>query len=200
MPISRRVLAEKPDEYIKRLLSLGMKRIGRGTTSTVFQHPTVPNLVVKIGRFKRNGRTSMAYDWLMFAQSESDNPFLPKISHLQVLHDVELNAWEFNENGAEMYICMMEKLSPATAADVEKMIADYGIESCIVRDPNARPGRVQKMWDVTDNKADIAKIKNHHLRSVIATLDYMSSISNNDFAVDNLLMRGRQLVFVDPVG
>jgi hypothetical protein len=65
---------EPLSDYQARLRDMRIKRLGSGAYSSVYQHPKIKRIVVKVGE-----EESGALAWLRFASRNQDNPYVPKI-------------------------------------------------------------------------------------------------------------------------
>ena len=184
----RVIQAETKKQYVERLVNtLGVKQLGDGTFSRVFQHPVYPKVAVKL----------VAGDpmYLMYVQlclKYQSNPWLPKIIGT---HEVDFDA----EDNATLVF--MERLRKATKSEVkeavgilvtslaglsadEKKIATRFID-------REGEGEESSMWRILARRST-----DSHIRQLGSVL---SRIRADDVIQRNLMMRGKQLVVVDPV-
>ena len=95
---------EGKHEYLDRVWELGIKHLGAGSFATVFQHPTDPNIVVKIVT-----RRDPAYlNYLNWARKNQRNRYVPKILAVYKVR------FKFKDSAI---IVFMEKLKPLKPAE-----------------------------------------------------------------------------------
>jgi hypothetical protein len=127
--------AKQPESfknYIDRLESLGVKRLGQGINSYVFQHPTLSRVAVKV--FLDD---DIAYrEYLEFCIKHPNNKFVPKILDTEdfarvrrssyVTHDIDAT-WDDPRGDDPAYsIAFIERLSPVTPGAFEKFLQYLG--------------------------------------------------------------------------
>lgn len=165
-------------EYRKRLREMGIKRLGGGLFSTVYQHPTLPNVAVKM--IVRNDPKYIEY-----AQKCAglDNPWLPKIYGIEYAKVLK--------RGKEITVAFvfLERLKRASRVEQRQAAKKITGEDYVSRgyDPH---------W-TSFNWRRISTIhKDEHVKTVARLLD---DIDVNDIHKGNVMMREDQLVFTDPV-
>lgn len=185
---------ESKPEYFNRLENeLGIKRLGHGGFARVFQHPTHPEVAVKVFT---DGDTAYR-SYLKFAQENQGNKYVPKILsvHRHVnnpkMRDKDRNIDQLVDD--KYSIVFMEKLTPITNQkfdDLEVHIGDLlGGQS--VKLKALSPGQWKKLSEQTTDKdlAAFAKFMTRVLRSYSA---------GSDLHMANVMLRGSQPVFTDP--
>jgi hypothetical protein len=172
--IAELAVKENYSGYLKRIAKLGVKQLGKGRDSVVFQHPTDPKVVVKMTSEEMSG----SLGWLKWC-SRSRNPFAPRVYHMQKA-----------KLGTYLYVfSFMERLTPTKFDTVAKVVnAELPVEF-------RKPARVMRLGIFS--KEEIENIKDPDLREVITVMSRMAG--KIDFKDGNYMLRGTQLVFTDPV-
>jgi len=164
-----KLLAETYKEYTDRLeQQLKIQKLGEGSFGKVYQHPTLPNVVVKVVN-----KDNANWDWWGFVKEQPKNPWVPK---LYGLHDLVL------DNSTAGFAVFMEKLEPMQAMGWEG-VRDFFFP-----------------FDVYDrNKWRLfaQRCKDKHLAAVAHYLGNCKWLL--DVSRKNVMLRGHQPVFVDPV-
>jgi hypothetical protein len=159
-----------------------IKKLGMGDYGVVFQHPSDPNLAVKVMRSDEGN--SIAF--LKYARKNwKSNPWLPKI--------FKIHEYEHNDSGDQYYIVFMEKLKPLPKPKYKEfMEKELGIKD------EGQSGFYLGNDIGHDTIEDVVKVaKDKKLKAV---LDFISHYEfNTDLGVANLMLRGDQIVFVDPI-
>lgn len=180
---------ESIDNYFKRLAEIGIKRIGRGQYASVFQHPTQPDLVVKVGE----ANWSKSKEWLLWCK-KNPSRWTPKVT---LVEDVSFQL----PNGGKLdvkrcFIAFLEKLQPADGALVKDFLSN--LKSL---------GAMESSYTLVGGKSGY-RIRREALKSAGSltedlrrTLLTVSRLSPNGFdcKVSNFRSRGSQLVLTDPV-
>lgn len=184
MAITCMEIAETSDEYIKRLLKLGIKQLDRThSRGGVFSHPTMPNVVVKIASTHSSAfGKSVAYDWYRWAKAHSSNVWVPRVYNLTKL-DIE--------GHVEWYACMMERLNKAPKGALRSLIAKKSLQKVIVYDPDTMSYDIDKRY--------LKDIKEQDLKVALEKIERLSREDKCDLADQNIMLRGKQIVFTDPV-
>lgn len=189
----RSVKEETQPEYFKRLQDeLGIKRLGKGAFSHVFQHPTHPDVAVKV--FTSSDEAYAAY--LRYVQKRQHNKYLPKIlsvhehTHVPSKDDTRSEVDRLVDD--KYTIVFMEKLRPATEKDVQVFL-DH-VQDLIGVKYTSMQAIGEKWQDLADQTQD----------PDLAQLAKAMVVMNNRYFVDlrgekNVMMRGKQIVFTDPV-
>ena len=167
--------------YVARLSKVhGLKALGAGMFSKVFQHPTLPSVVVKVVCSK--DRNYLQY--LHWASKRQDNPYVPR------LYDI----FTYGQGCNRYSIIFMEKLRAVPHSrlwpKLDKLFAQRDVLDWL--DPDA-PGTVRKLLRRT-----IRTTNDENLREVCKyVLEHHGS--NTDMHHGNFMLRGSQVVFTDPV-
>lgn len=172
-----RLLAETYDEYIERLRDLGVKELNKGTFGTVFQHPHMADVAVKV---VSEDDAYLAY--VKFCRSNKGNPWLPEIidSCPLVLDD-----------RTHAVAVFMPMLKNATDKDVR-----LGFQTLA---PGADQNRFSERTRLSYPEwlQAIRFSKGNDERQVCL---FMARHFNRlDLWTHNFMMRGSQLVFNDPL-
>lgn len=166
--------------YSDRLVkTLNVKRLGSGAYAHVFQHPAFSNVVVKV--FTNKDRIYKRYAaWCLKNQG---NKYVPQI--------ISITPFK-SETGDAYNIAFMEKMTPMREATfntwVKAIVGDAGIKAIDNYDYDRLFTLFQK-----------AKITDPDLKKV---MDHILSYGSDTFDVHagNVMRRGSQIVFTDPVG
>ena len=190
MPIANRIVAEKSWDYLDRLKSLGIKPLGRGSKGTVFQHPTMPNVAVKV--YERDDWDKSVF-WLRWCEKNQKNPYVPKIYRLGKLKNIELDVSETKQNINAYHVAFMEKLEKCPRPLVLETFTRTGALPDVIN-------RVRTFWDFED-KPKWASITDKNLLQVLKKIKSLSGTDSNgsDLIDANIMRRGKQIVFSDPV-
>jgi hypothetical protein len=168
-------------DYLKRLIDSGIERLGKGGSASVFQHPEFSNIVVKIGLAKSD---SQAYEWLEWCHAHR-NPYAPLVYSVGELK-AELPArYRNSSNPPKMFIAFMERLTPADPKVVRDFFAQY---------PDVFPRLEARFWGFRPKN-----IKNISDKDLAVILRVIDSFKHCDFKADNVMLRGNQIVFSDPI-
>lgn len=153
-----------------------MKRLGRGATASVFQHPKYSEVVVKVGLAKPD---SEGYEWLHWCRSHL-NPWTPQVYSLEELDTVLPEGKE-----GRMFIAFMERLEKADSAVVRRFFADHA---------TVFPKLERSFWGF-----DPDALKSIKDKELLSALRAVNRFKHCDFKLENVMMRGSQIVFSDPV-
>lgn len=185
-------------DYLSRLyFKHKLKDIGRGVNGVVYQHPTMPNVVVKVAKAQRG--LSVGDKWLAWCKKNQTNPYVPKIYALKKLNitpDSTDKKWAriHNTSGKfTFFICFMEKLAKVSTPEFEEWVHANHLEGALLRDPETK----HSFWHVADGS--LSSVRDANLRKVLLAARELGKLSNTDIQPKNCLWRGTQLVFVDPV-
>lgn len=201
--MSERLTAEAYFDYIKRLLSLGYTKLGSASMASVFLSPVDPNVAVKV--FKTQ---DAAYrQWLEVIASYPNNPYLPKITSIH-----------YFKNSPGIGIAFMERLRPMPKTNKEWWRLDLVLRSHIPEDSLLRPPKgikdgkrrhilawsLSTQWPIVIQAAAIASKAGEVKPEFVQALKLIGRASrgkNNfvDIYHSNVMLRGPQLVFTDPV-
>lgn len=170
-------------DFIKRLASEGMQIIGQGDFATVFRHSAYPSdVVVKVSLMAEEG----AYTWLEWCK-ENPSPYVPKV--------YSLYRSLFNGGAGEtIFIAFMEKLEPAIDDDVWSFSLKNDLDVVLL--PSMREDS-EFIWDI--NSVTLPRVKCGQLRLVLEKIYELTRPNYSDISVKNVMLRGDQLVFNDPV-
>jgi hypothetical protein len=173
-----KITAETYRQYVDRLRKVEkLKYIDEGAFGTVFQHPTMPNVVAKVVK-----RDPANYKWLAFCRDNPSNPWLPKlysITHLEL------------DDAKKAYVVFMEKLKEARRTDFWETIEAIGMDAPLP-DPgtNLDDPKAWKCLSETTKDKNLAKVALYFSTQKWETFDIRP---------DNCMLRGHQFVFVDPL-
>lgn len=164
--------AETYKDYLSRLRKLSIQELGSGSFGTVFQHPEFSNVAVKVVR-----KDAAYLKFVKFAIDHPTNKYLPRIAAVDKV--------KF-DNGPDGYLVFMERLSQADFAVKEEFFnkLPYELHSTVYR-------LSKEGW------ALLSKSKDHDVAIVAQYM--LKNWANLDLTDQNLMQRGRQLVFSDPV-
>lgn len=204
MKLQDLIAEERVDDYIERLTkTLGIKQLGEGYYSSVFQHPVYHNVVVKLCRIK----DPETIRYLKRGAKHPDNPWFPKIVGI---HTVKFDRAEGSRGNFVTHIVFMQKLSPARKTDVKRalnLILDTLPDSAFQKD-YGRPSTYaflmprSRITSLTDlDEADWEGISrassDPHVRQLAALL---GSIGADDIHDANIMVRDDgHPVITDPV-
>ena len=166
--------------YVARLSAYGLRSVGHGMFSKVFQHPTLQNVVIKVV-------SNRDYNYLRFlkwAAKQPHNPYVPTIYATITCGPAR----------KRFTIVFMEKLKSLGYGRANRLLDELFREKGVIDllDPES-PGQVRKLLRRTirssndENLQEVCKyVLKHHG-------------GNTDMHYGNFMLRGRQLVFTDPV-
>ncbi len=181
---SSRLLAETVNQYIKRLDKLGIKKIGQGGYAKVFQHPTMPDVVVKVMTQYDSGYRK----YVAFCQT-ANNRYCPRIL------DVVDHAYESDFLGKDKrQLVFMEKLNPLGIASFIRF--EYDIDELLDLPQGTVDLTDRRIWKSISRQKkdkDLAQVANF----IYTTLTKISGIML-DMHNGNLMVRGNQIVIIDP--
>jgi len=157
-------------DYRKRLKSLRIKQLGTGYFSRVYQHPTLADVVVKMV-VRRDPK------YIEFAEKcrRTANPWLPKvfaIHHCEMLH---------RGRPTKVSFVFLERLKESASKDFETALEKIS--------PSA-----QYFEDVRWKR-----VRHHRDPHIKEVAQLFTELEVNDLHEGNMMMRGTQLVFTDPV-
>lgn len=170
---------ETIDQYVKRLKRSGVKELGRGFFSKVFAHPHTDTVAVKL-----TCKVDRRYiNYAKKCQQLQENVWLPKV--------MSINSVRFSN--AQRHLIFMERLAPAKAHHVKKAIQQILAGTTVTN--------TRKFKTFHDFSADIwsrvaAQSPSAHIRELA---QIMYRLRPDDLHNGNVMMRGEQLVFTDPV-
>lgn len=186
----QQIRAERIQEYIKRLRKLGIKSMGSGSFADVFQHPTMPNVVVKL--LTDHDRGYEAY--VKFSQKNPSNKYCPRILDVVRVDGAFDKVGEFDM--LDLRLVAMEKLKPLEDDDYHKfgnhVLKCAGLPS--ERDAGHELEYIEVWRKATKQKTDpdLAKLAAFIVKNV----------SHRGVQLDmhqgNMMMRGGQIIVTDP--
>lgn len=167
--------AETYKDYLTRLRKLNLKYLGSGAFGMVYQHPEFSNVAVKVVRDDRK-----YMNFTKFAIENPSNPYLPRIAAVDKV--------KF-DNGSSGYIVFMEALVAASRRSIDDFFNQVSRDLHISDDVEHRLSKAG--WELLGNS------RNPNLATLATYM--LKNWSSLDLGNQNLMQRGRQLVFVDPV-
>lgn len=171
---------ESFDNYLQRLIDLGIEKLGKGQHATVFQHPTHPNVVVKVSV---EGPKSASYSWLSWSET-ANNRYAPKVYFLSELKTSAPAKWRY-KTPPRMFIAFLEKLQPADLPTVRAFFKKHDYVFLKLE---------PKFWGIDDDNFEYVEDPD-----LLASLKAITSMGYSDLKSENIMLRGKQIVFVDPV-
>jgi hypothetical protein len=200
-----RLSAERKSEYIKRLKEMGLKHLGKGVWSDVFQHPTMKDVAVKVSVWDPGFSA-----YTEFCRAHTSNPYLIKI--LDVHEQPMGKGFNFegiygDDPGAggrtSSIITFVEKLVPVTETALSNFVA-----SCEELAGFKLTGKTFNYYQAYDREDLNQKLwrelarqsKDKNLQQFAAW--YVAQINGSripDIHDDNVMMRHNQIVFSDPL-
>ncbi len=172
-------MLESSNQYLRRLKTLNIKRLGKGRYSAVYAHPTLNDTAVKV-----------IYDpdpqYVKFAKRcmRLNNPWLPRIYAIEKVHFAD----------SVSHIIFMERLEKPTVSQIKKACekVQNGLEAHFkVPPPHRFSSFFRSHWIRISQTANDQQIRQ------LAKI--MCAVGANDIHDGNVMMRGDQLVFTDPV-
>lgn len=166
--------------FVAQLKAQGYQSVGNGHNSWVLALPNSKE-VVKIG--SADEADSLSYKWLRWCKT-SRNIFAPHILSLTL-----------SRKG--FFVATMERLTPASETDIIQFL-DTSSLCDILKRSRVVPDR----WDFIAPEL-IPEIRDRNLRSLFKTIYKLGTEYRGrhglDITLENIMKRGSQLVFVDPV-
>ncbi len=172
-------MSETLDQYTRRLRKMKIKQLGSGAYSRVYAHPEHEDVAVKL-------LTDEDPRYLKFAKEcmKLDNPWLPKVYSIEKVR--------FGD-GEVSHLIFMERLNKPTAVKIKKAseVIQQDLPACLRINAgnfaNFRPMVWRRVKQYTKDK------------SIKQMANLLAKIDTNDIHDGNVMMRGDQLVFTDPV-
>ncbi len=184
------VMAEKLKEYQKRLKKLGIKTLGQGNFADVFQHPTMPNVVVKL--LTENDKGYEKY--VAFSEQHKGNKYVPKILGVHKEKDV----FE-GELDPDLHLVFMEKLRPIEDDEYMEFgqyILDLGTDGAT---PSIMTSMTDHLNDLPRWKSIARQTKDKDMAELAKFfLANAKGKVNLDLHDGNMMMRGSKPVITDP--
>lgn len=183
---SQRLLAETLDEYVQRLEKQGISSLGKGGFAKVFQHPTMPNVAVKLLVERDPGYER----YLQFCETKGKgNPYCPKILQVVKADKIFDDPWDPN-----MVVVFMEKLAPISQHEFNTFhqYVSYLADIPITHDNNLCDPETWHLLSKQKDDVPLAKL------AKALYVMYTSDQEDFDLHKANIMKRGQQLVITDP--
>lgn len=183
---SHRLLAETLEDYVTRLGRLGISQLGKGGFAQVFQHPTMPNVAVKLLVEQDPGYER----YLKYCETKGkSNPYCPKILQVVKAEKIFDDTWD-----PDMVLVFMEKLTPITQQEFNTF---HQYASSLANLPIMHSNNLcdSRTWHLlSKQKEDLP------LAALAKALYVMYASDQEDFDLHkaNIMKRGHQLVITDP--
>jgi hypothetical protein len=206
MKLSELLLEERSKDYLSRLVkSVGVKKLGKGVYSHVFQHPVYRNVAVKVVL----GDVSYIA-FLRQCLKHQGNRWLPNIvsMHEIDLHDDATDAKLVSvlPPTSRNYIVFFEKLSKASAKKIRDAFAEVIGKGVLTakRQSYLTENELRMSFDGLHQYDWEQIMKKHPEKDVRDLASVLLAVSQGDNQLDihdaNVMVRGNgQLVFTDPV-
>ncbi len=162
--------------YQLRLRELGVTFLGEGSFGTVYEHPTNPKVAVKIVR-----SDTLYLRYAEFCMRHTKNPWLPRIHEVTPLK---------LKDAPKAYSVFMERLKPAAPGDFTAL--RDGLRTKFKLTLWTEPQWFSKDgWKLVARGSDpaFAQLANY----------FADQINRVDLNSNNIMHRGSQIVFTDPV-
>lgn len=159
------------DHYIKRLKGMGIEQLGNGFCANVFQHPTMPDIAVKVVE----ATDRQFFKFLHWSKRHYWNSWVPKFYDVTMVDVV---------NNKGYGIIFLERLEKIGDAEFQLFLEDTLF--C-----------TKKSLTVTCLERAVNMVHDDDLRSVLHFILVRSK--GMDLHQGNFMKRGEQIVFVDPV-
>lgn len=190
--MGNRHLCEEPlRDYLTRLVSKeGIKLIGKGAYSHVFQHPQFHNVVVKV----YTAKDVLFKDYVQWCLKNQHNIYVP-----QIIEDIP-----YSDGTNNYHILFMQKMKPINDAQFEQILTKI-----MKLDQEADEDLVYLLNDAID-MVDMEGLNSFmrtcfkrgygdkHLYEIWEKIKSYG-INKIDLHSANVMLRGNQLVFTDPV-
>jgi hypothetical protein len=199
MKVAQLLREESLEDYLKRLVTKEkIKKLGGGAFSQVFQHPQFHNVVTKV----YSGKDKLFAKYVQWCLQHQNNPYVPEI--------IEQVEYQNPDPGAKIktyHIVFMQKMTPIktekvyTAAfvkalgldasdDDEEEIIDQLADGIDTADMYVITSAVKQAFKLGKGDKYFVEMWKH-------ILSY--GVNNLDLHKGNVMLRGKQLVFSDPV-
>jgi hypothetical protein len=160
--------------------------LGSGGSARVFPHPTLPDIAVKVFLTADKNFVKFA-EW---CTENQDNPWLPKIYSV---HNFKTEFSKTIGEYAKYSVMFMERLRPLTREEWDDFIEMSGLS---LRRFGVGPIHQPKLARLID---ELKKKKTDP--KLLEVLEFLhANYQNYDFHYGNFMARGKQVVFIDPVG
>lgn len=183
---------ESFDAYVERLIKRhGINQIGKGYWGIVFQHPTHPDIVVKVYKGQDQDYTK----YLNWCQRNQDNPYVPKIIDVHSHEYLDKRKGVGNRDvryQSFFEIVFMEKLKPVSLAEYKRQLKNLGINDFI------DTGNVE---DLTYDAFEEAYQEGYMDVDLAKWWKFIRTMPEDRLDINhrNVMLRGKQLVFIDPL-
>lgn len=173
--------AEAYWEYVNRLIKdLKIKHLGEGAYAQVFQHPTLKNIVVKLVHHDD--------EYLKFARFAMDNPKNPWLPRIAAIEPIKFDGSRLSNS----YLVFLEKLQP-TSFELQKSLIWKLVDTYELHIHAFTP----KWFSKSNWKKLALNSKDPGLAQFAAFA--AKNFNHLDINSANVMARGRQLVFTDPI-
>jgi hypothetical protein len=181
MPI---VIAESYEHYVRRLVGdLDIKLLGDGVYASVFKHPTDPNIAVKV--YRKDIGYERYIDWCL---KNKRNKYVPKLKGKAKVFKDKSNNY--------IGVVFLEKLVSVSQASYRKFCT-Y-ISDSLARSAGYVPQYPIDEYDKEDWELVAGYMPDKDLSDLARFL--VSNWEHLDVSISNLMLRGNQVVFTDPLG
>lgn len=171
---------ESLKDYLIRMFRAGYKKLGKGLYSTVYENPMAPTPVVKIGTLDNNEGSVVWLKWCI----NNKNKFVPKVYGLYLVK---------NSDGKIYFIAFMEKLDKVKS---DRYLYNFSEAKGLVRPETSWVGLpFCNRWT---NAKSLKGCNDQALKTVLTKLALLAKKYHLDMQGKNSMIRGEQLVFVDP--
>lgn len=175
-----KISAETYQQYVNRLhRDMDYRILGEGMFGTVFLHPTFNNVVVKVVR-----GDAVYKDFAKFCKAHPNNPWLPKVASISAIK---------LDDATQAYAVFLEKLTEVNEKSVrtfaKALAARFDLGHVHPFKWFDKEGWLKIAEEVRGDDPDF---------SVLAA--YLATrVKHLDLHPQNLMRRGGQLVFIDPL-
>jgi hypothetical protein len=157
-------------QYVNRLKKLGLEHIGDGFNADVFQHPTMPDVAVKVV----DAVDRQHFNFTRWSMKHSWNPWVPKFHSIQMIDVVNSTAYG---------IIFTERLDRIGGYEYTQFTRDF-----FDTDP--------EFLCVDSVREALHQVDSDDLRTLLNFL--LRKPHSLDLHQENFMKRGDQIVFVDP--
>lgn len=184
---------ESEVDFRNRLLDSGMVHLNEGVNATIYMNPARPNEVMRLSY-----ASDAAVRWLKRCKQLYEfgkrNPWLP---HVYDVRHVAMATPKYKDT--EFVMAFVERLEPATIKDATLALEVdvlYWLDQLTFNEqclPCIIPSWIQAK--LAKHGKDFREAVNYVLNTLVADSDIPLRL---DLSLNNMCVRGRQLVFVDP--
>jgi hypothetical protein len=196
MKVAQLLREESLEDYLKRLVTKEkIKKLGGGAFSQVFQHPQFHNVVTKV----YSGKDKLFAKYVKWCMQHQNNPYVPKI--------IEQVDYQNPDPAAKIktyHIVFMQKMTPVSGKRYVQAFLD-----ALKLDPEEDDEIVDQLRDgletndmyILNSAVKQAFKQGNGDRHFAEVWKHITSygVGNMDLHKGNVMMRGNQLVFTDPV-